>query len=206
MAKRNVGRYVVLLILIFILVIGGLLWFDFLGLIDVKDVFAPVYGLFGLQGRAKAAVPATSLGLLDEERAQKQFESLQLRSEELDKREADLAIREKDLAQKVQELEERQKAVDDQEKSFNQKAKEYDNRRVNIDQNARYLTGMPPAQAVAIVKSMDDQSVVDVFRMVEEQAKKAGEDSIVAYWLSLMPPERAAVIQRKMAEKPQSLD
>jgi flagellar protein FlbB len=204
MAKRHYGRILVLLILIIILTIGGLLWFDFLGLIDVKSVFAPVYNLLGLRGRAKTALPAESAFLLDEERLAKQMEALELRSEELDTREAELKKREADLGQKVQELEERQKALDDQEKSFNRKVKEYDNRRVNIDQNAKYLTGMPPEQAVAIIKSMDDQLVIDVFRMVEEQAKKAGEESIVSRWLFLMPADRAAAIQRKMAEKPLS--
>jgi len=39
---------------------------------------------------------------------------------------------------------------------------------------------------------------------VEKLAVAAGEESIVSFWLSLMPSDRAAVIQRKMAVKPRS--
>ena len=53
---------------------------------------------------------------------------------------------------------------------------------------------------------MDDQDVIDVLRRADEDATALGQTSLVAYWLSLMPPERAAEIQRKMANKPLSLD
>ncbi|HPE37184.1 MAG TPA: flagellar protein FlbB, partial [Spirochaetales bacterium] len=43
-------------------------------------------------------------------------------------------------------------------------------------------------------------------RAVEELAAKSGESSVVAYWLSLMPAERAADLQRKMNAKPATLD
>jgi flagellar protein FlbB len=48
---------------------------------------------------------------------------------------------------------------------------------------------------------MEDQDVIDLFRVTEEQAAEAGEISLVAYWLSLMPAERAAALERKMARK-----
>ena len=49
---------------------------------------------------------------------------------------------------------------------------------------------------------MDDQDVIDVLRKATEVAQRNGSASLVAYWLSLMPAERAAVIERKMANKP----
>jgi flagellar protein FlbB len=60
---------------------------------------------------------------------------------------------------------------------------------------------MPPANAKDILLKMDDQDIIDVLRVVEDEAKKAGEDSVVAYWLSIMPADRAATLQRKMARK-----
>ncbi|WPR03346.1 flagellar protein FlbB, partial [Treponema pallidum subsp. pallidum] len=48
----------------------------------------------------------------------------------------------------------------------------------------------------------DDQDVIEVFRMVDAAARQRGVNSLVPYWLSLMPPDRAAEIQRKMANKP----
>ena len=53
---------------------------------------------------------------------------------------------------------------------------------------------------------MDDQTVIDVLRKVEEIAKRSGSSSMGSYWLSLMPPDRAAEIQRKMLSKPDSLN
>ncbi len=61
---------------------------------------------------------------------------------------------------------------------------------------------MPPGDAVAILGNMDDQAVNDLFRVTEEIAQAEGEMSLVAYWLSLMPPERAAALKRKMIARP----
>jgi flagellar protein FlbB len=49
---------------------------------------------------------------------------------------------------------------------------------------------------------MDDQDAIDVFRKTEEIAQAEGTSSIVSYWLSLMPSERAAELQRKRAGRP----
>jgi flagellar protein FlbB len=42
--------------------------------------------------------------------------------------------------------------------------------------------------------------------MTEEIAQREGTTSIVSYWLSLLPPERAAELQRKMTTRPPSLN
>ena len=54
--KKSLGKSIVLLLIILILIIGGLLWFDYLGVIQAKSFFAPVYKLFGL-------VPQTSVSI-----------------------------------------------------------------------------------------------------------------------------------------------
>ncbi len=203
---RVLGRIVLLLAMIIALAIGGLVWFDYIGLIDAKSLLGPAYRTLGIQARTGGAYAADSPALLEEERMSKRLESLQVRAEELDTREGAIVKRDAELGQKIQEVEERGKALDDKEKSFNDKVKQYENRKVNVDQNAQYLTGMPPAKAVEILKSLDDQSVIDILRSVEEQAKAAGEQSIVALWLSLMPPDRSAAIQRKMTLKPGALE
>ncbi len=204
--QRVLGRAIVLFLLILILGAGGLVWFDYLGLLDLKDTLRPVYRALGIKVRGPAPVSAESPALLEEERIAKRMESLQIRSEELDKREGEIVRKDSEVQQKVQALEERNKAQDDREKSFNETVKQYDNRKVNIDQNAAYLVSMPPKSAVAILVGMDDQMIIDVLRSVEAQAKAAGTDSIVAYWLSLMPADRSATIQRKMASKPAALN
>ena len=210
---RVLGRIVLLLAIIVALVIGGVVWFDYIGLIDAKTTLTPAYRLLGLgtrapiPGGAKGLVGADSPALLEEERYSKRLESIGARAEELDAREGGLQKRDAEISQKAQELDDRGRALDDKEKSFNDKVKQYDNRKANIDQNAQYLVGMPPDRAVDILKAMsDDQTVIDIFHAVEERARAAGVTSLVSVWLAGMPPDRSATLQRKMAAKPSSLE
>ena len=103
------------------------------------------------------------------------------------------------------ELSNREKSQEEREKTFNQTLKQYDDKNVNIEQIAANLNGMRPEAAVNILVAMDDQTVIDVLRKVEEIAARNGTSSMGSYWLSLMPAERAAEIQRKMLSKPDSL-
>lgn len=203
---RVLGRILVMIAIIIALVLGGLVWFDYLGLLRLKDTFAPAYRLLGIPARRASSLPADSATLLEDERTAKLYEALDAAREELSTRSKTLDEREAEIARVAQEIDEQRKDLEDREKSFNQTVESIENRKANVDQNARYLTGMPPAKAVEILKSMDDQMIIDVLRAVEVQAKEAGTDSVVAYWLSLMPPERSAAIQRKMTSKPETLD
>jgi flagellar protein FlbB len=209
---RVLGRIVLLLAMILALVIGGIVWFDYIGLVDAKSVLAPAYRLLGVKvrspvpGGANGSVGANAPMLLEEERYAKRIESISARAEELDAREGSLSKRDSEISQKAQELDDRGKALDDQEKSFNDKVKQYDNRKANIDQNAQYLVGMPPVKAVDILKAMDDQTVIDILRAVEERARAAGVSSLVSVWLAGMPADRSATLQRKMSAKPSSLE
>ena len=203
--RGSFGRVIVLLLLIIILVFGGLFWFSYLGLINARGVFSPVYSWFGLKTPAGVASPADDDADLDADRYAKRLIALDVRSQELDKKEADVTAREKEAAQVSQELDDRLSIIEEKEKSFKQMMTERDMREVNIDQIARYINGMPPEKAVANLLQMDDQDIIDVLRAVEAIAKKANKTSSVAYWFSLMPANRAADIQRKMANKPASL-
>ncbi len=177
-------RIFILLLLLIVLVLGGMIWFDYLGIVDAKAVLSPVYQLLGLGKRSAVASPDDP-NLLDRERLAKQVDALTLRQQDLD--------------QLGQDLNDRQTALEAQQKALNDAQKSIEDRRVNLEQNAVYLTSMEPSKAIAILANEDDQFVIDTFRTVEAQAKKAGQDSVVPYWLSLMPPDRAATLQRKMA-------
>ena len=205
---KVLGKSILLLILIIILALFGLLWFDYLGIIQAKSVFAPVYRLIGLEPQTSTA-PSSPANLaeadLDNDRFAKRLEALDIRTEELDKREADIVTAEENNAQVAQELEDQKKAQEVREKTFNNEVKKYDDRMVNIDQIVQNLEGMQPVNAVNILVEMNDQDIIDVLRRAEEKAKAQGSSSMVAYWLSLMPSARAAEINRKMANKPTSL-
>ena len=209
MARGNsLGKSVVLLFLIVILALGGLLWFDFLGVLRVKSLFNPVYKLLGWQ-RQTSTTSTSSKPLtadLDQDRLDKQREALDIYREELEKRDADTTGIEEQNQRLAQEIADREKNLEEREKTFNNMVKMFDDRNANIEQIAANLEGMQPLKAVDILVAMDDQLAIDVLRKVTERAQANGQASMVPYWLSLMPAERAAVIQRKMTAKPNSID
>ncbi len=206
--KKSLGKSFVLLIIIIILILGGLLWFDYLGIVKVKSVFSPVYKVMGKEPQTSSTSTQSNplVANLDEDRLNKQKEAINIQMEELDKREADLKVSEEQNAQIAAELDERQKNQEDREKTFNLMLKQYEDKDKNIEQIARNLNGMRPKAAVDILCGMDDQLVIDVLRKVEEIATSEGVNSMGSYWLSLMPSERAAEIQRKMVNKPKTLE
>ena len=206
--KKNFGKSFVLILIIVILVLGGLLWFDYLGIIKAKSFFSPLYKLMGKEPQTSVTATQSNplVANLDEDRLKKQREALDIFKEELDKREADVQAAEKQSAQIALELAEREKNQEEREKTFNLTVKKYDDKNVNVEQIANNLNGMRPEAAVDILTAMDDQTVIDVLRKVEELAKASGSASMGSYWLSLMEPSRAAEIQRKMISKPENLE
>ena len=206
--SRGVGKSIALLFLILAIILGGLLWFDYLGIIKAKSIFAPVYKLFGLQ--PQTSVSATSSkplqANLEDDRLAKRLEALEIRSQELDKRESDIARSENANEAIARELEDRQKSQEEREKTFNNEVKKYDDRSTNIEQISTYLQNMPPKTAVEQLLGMDDQDIIDIFRKTDAQALASNTASMTSVWLMNMPSERAAVIQRKMASKPEILD
>ena len=176
--KKSLGKSIVLLLIILILIIGGLLWFDYLGVVQVKSMFAPVYKMLGKEPQSSVTATQTAplSANLDEDRLRKQKEANDIFKEELDKREADIKLLEQQNAQIASELAEREKNQEEREKTFNLNVKKYDDKNVNVEQIANNLNGMRPEAAVDILTAMDDQTVIDVLRKVEELAKNAGKD------------------------------
>jgi flagellar protein FlbB len=199
------GRIFVLLLLVLVLAAGGIIWFDYLNVIDAKTVLAPLYRFIGREGRSQPKATPEEYLNLDAERLLVRLEALDLRSMEMDTQQQGIESRYGEIEQMAQELEERQKTLDERENSLRAKASDAENKDRNVEENARILTGMPPERAVGIMAAMDDQDVIDVLRKTEELARAEGAQSIVSYWLSLMEPARAAELQRKMAGRPQTL-
>jgi len=203
------GRVIVLLLLIGILAIGGIIWFDYLNVIDAKSVLAPVYKYIPFmpgEGRTqpKTTTPDDPINL-DAERLAIRLEALELRSMEMDVLQRGIDSKQGEIVQMAQELEQRQKALEEWENTLKATVADAENKNKNVEQNARYLSGMPPQNAVRIIAALDDQDAIDVLRKTEEIAQAEGTASIVSYWFSLMEPAKAAELQRKMAGRPSSL-
>lgn len=193
--------------IILIILLGGALilrsvtgWkFDF--------IFQPVAKVLGMKERNSRTINSTDPVVFDRDgdKLKKQRESLELYREELDKRESEISKKEKINEQIANELFNREKSLEEREKTFELMQKQLNDRNLIVEQLALYLNGMAPENSVAILESMDDQVVIDVLRKVEEIARRDGKSSMGSYWLSLMKPERAAVINRKMLSKPEEL-
>ncbi len=206
--SSGMGKSIVLFILIIIMILGGLLWFDFIGVINAKSMFGPIYKLAGYQPQTSTTATSSKPleADLDSDRLAKRIEALDIRQQELDKRETDISSKEQVNEAIAKELEDRQKSQEEREKTFNNEVKKYDDRNSNIEQISTYLTSMPPKTAVEQLLGMDDQDVIDIFRKTDALAAAANTTSLTSVWLMYMPSERAAVIQRKMASKPETLD
>ncbi|MDR0731470.1 MAG: flagellar protein FlbB, partial [Treponema sp.] len=176
------GKVIVLLLLILALAGGGLVWFDYLNVIDVKTVLAPLYRFIGREGRTQAKTEDDELLSLDAERLALRLEAMELKEREINNQKQEIQTRYAEIEQMSQELEARQKAQDDRENSFNASIREAETKDRIVEQNARYLTGMQPEQAVNILLAMDDQDAIDVIRKTEEIAQAEGTTSIVSYW------------------------
>jgi len=202
------GRAILLLLLIIVLSAGGIVWFDYLNVIDAKSVLAPVYRFIPFlpgEGRTQPKIDDNELINIDAERLQMRLMAIELRSMEMDTQQRDLDNRYGEIVQMAQELEERQNALDERENSLRAQAQDAENKDRNVEQTARYLNGMPPQNAVNILVALDDQDAIDIIRKTEDIAQAEGTTSIVSYWFSLMDPARAAEIQRKMTNRPPSL-
>lgn len=207
MARRpdRVGplpRIIVLILLILALLGGGAFWLDLLGVVDARSTLRPVLSLFGIAPRLE--VPENEDGLLlDQLRTERLSSALDNREQELDRREQALEEERADFDRRLEELEDRERQLEEQEFSFNERVRSYENRRANLEQNARTLQNMAPAQAVAILEGYEDQDVVSILRITDELAEELGEFSLSSVWLAGFPPERAARVQRLMAQRPE---
>jgi len=214
---RILGRIIVLIFLILILAGGGVLWFDYLNVIDAKNVIGPALNFLQRvpllnrilppgEGRSHPSLAEDEIISLDAERFAVRLEALELRNMELGRQEQDIENRRGQIEQMAQELEERQKALDERENSFNALLSDAEIKDRTVERNAINLTSMPPQRAVGILAAMDDQDIIDVLRKTDELAEASGSSSIVPFWLSLMDSQRAAEISRKMVSRPSSFN
>ncbi|MCL2704674.1 MAG: flagellar protein FlbB [Spirochaetaceae bacterium] len=201
----NAGlRVFVLILLVTVLFFGGLVWFDYLGIVNAREQIAFFYSLINKEKGLKIE-DKDNVFLLEQERYHKMKEALDIKEEELNKKNEEIDKRNMEMKQRIEILDEKEKALSERENSFNVRTLLYENRIANLEQSSRYLTGMPPVKAKDILLQMDDQDIIDILRVTERISQESGETSLVAYWLSLMPPERSASIKRKMTIKPNEL-
>jgi flagellar protein FlbB len=195
-------RIFALTLLVVLLLAGGTVWFDYLGIIDATRLLSPVLRLVGIEAAEEVPEPEDA-ALLSRARLEKRETAVAELADELDQRREELDSLEQDLEARRQELDAREQELAEQENSLNQRVQQFENRRAMLVQNVQTLTSMRPEDAVDILAGYDDQLLIDTLRVTEELAQEAGELSLVPVWLAELPADRAATIQRKMTIKPQ---
>ncbi len=195
-------RILALTLLVVLLLAGGTVWFDYLGIIDATRLVSPVLRLVGVEAAEEVPEPEDA-ALLSRARLEKRETAVAQLADGLDQRQEELDALEQELEARRQELDAREQELAEQENSLNQRVQQFENRRAMLVQNVRTLTSMRPEDAVDILAGYDDQLLIDTLRVTEELAQEAGELSLVSVWLAELPPERAATLQRKMTIKPQ---
>ena len=187
-----------LLLLIIVIALGGIYWFDHLGLIDYKKIVGPI-GKY-LPAFLQRGEISEDPQLLEKELLSKRLDALSQKEKELELKEKQLSEREQNIKQIEEKLKEESQGLEKEKKLLSEKLHEYDNYKENIRKQAEYFSNMPPKAAVERLSKMDDLLVIDILRQMDKSAEEEGKSSIVPYLLSIMDPEKAATIQRKMTK------
>ena len=198
-AFANLIKVIFLVVVIIAITLGGIYWFDYLGIVDYNRLIQPVQKHLPAFMRRGEAVTDDQL-LLDKEFIRKQQEMMDERERELGLARADLETRDLALKELEAKLGEEAKRLEEEKKVLSEKIGAYDNYKDNVRKQAQYFTSMPPKAAVDRLAKLDELLAIDILRQIDRTAEEQGRVSIVPYFLSLMDPEKAASIQRKMTK------
>ena len=199
-AFSNLLKILFLILLIVVLIMAGIFWFDRIGILDYRKVAGPLSQyLPAFMQRGEEPVEEDEF-LLERSFLEKQEQRLQDMANDLDRREQELDERTLAMNEQEAKLTEEAKRLEEQEKVLSEAQRQYDNYRDNIRKQAEYFSSMPPRDAVERLQKLEDLLIVDILREIDKRAEETGTQSIVPYYLSLMDAERAASVQRKMTK------
>ena len=193
--RTRYSRSIALLgVFILVLIAVGLWLLNILGVVNLTQLTNNIRALNPL---SSARIDATDQLLLDKERIAKRESAVARVENDIARRERNVAFRENQLEAQQQELQDYETQIDEREKTLNSSQQRFENRRAVIEENLGVLRAMRPEEAVQILEGYDDQLLVDTFVVEEELADRDNRLSLVAVWLSRLPSERAAAVQRK---------
>jgi flagellar protein FlbB len=198
-ALSNFLKILFLLLLILVIILAGIYWFDHLGVIDYRRLIGPVEEHLPAFLRRGERVGESPL-LLEKEFVEKQAQILDARQQELEERGRELDARARELQELEARLQEEAQRLQEEEKVLSQKQTAYDNYTDNVRKQAEYLISMQPEDAVERLSRLNDLLIIDILREVDRIAEETGGLSMVPVYLSLMEPEKAAAVQRKMTK------
>lgn len=197
-----IGKSILLLLLIVVLLIGGIFWFDFLGIVDRGDSLNFITQRIGMDEASEVEDAEANIYLLDAVRLVKERESIERREISLKSREEAINLGEAKNRQAFEELKEKESAIQDKEKSLSEALSRYDDEQKNLETTVSYLAALPPQTTVEILKNYTILKVVDTLRKEDELAARDSRESLSSTWILFMEAKMAAEVQDMMIKKP----
>ncbi|MCL2026101.1 MAG: hypothetical protein FWG92_04770 [Leptospirales bacterium] len=185
-----------LVILIFFIAVSGVMWLDYIGLVDLS-------GKMGfLRGKPELVIDAAGdePTLIDREKLAKEQQALVSREEELNKRETLLKEKENEFLAEQEKLAEQKRGLEIEQKKLADQKNEHAGYEKNIRVLANKIANMPPEESVQIMTGWDDPTIIDVLRQMDVDADTEGSTSITSYLITLMPREKASRIMYLMTQ------
>ncbi len=190
-------KMIYLIILILFIVVVGVFWLDYIGMINIGKTVSRYY-----KQEAPSVVDATDdePSLIEREEFEKEKNRLLERIESLDTREAKIVEAEKEIQEERLKLKEIKQGLELEKKNIEMEKKRHSGYKKNVQDLAGKIQSMPPDEAVSIMVQWEDPLIIDVLRQIDQNAAEAGTNSISSYLISLMPREKAGRIMYLMTQ------
>ena len=188
---------IIFLFLIIVFLLGvGVLWLDYMGLINLTKTAS----MFSKEEASVLYADDDEPSLMKLEELEKNKEQLKERTEDLDRREALLLEQEKSSNTDKEKIQEMRAGIELERKKLENEKNKYSGYKKNILDLAQKIESMPPKDAVAIMINWDDPLIIDVLRQIDQNALDAGTMSVTSYLISLMPKEKASRVMYLMTQ------
>ncbi|HPW52650.1 MAG TPA: hypothetical protein PKV85_09835 [Spirochaetota bacterium] len=188
---------IIFLFLIIVFLLGvGVLWLDYMGLINLTKTAS----MFSKDEASVLYADDDEPSLMKLEELEKNKEQLKERTEDLDRREALLLEQEKSSNADKDKIQEMRAGIELERKKLENEKNKYSGYKKNIVDLAQKIESMPPKEAVAIMINWDDPLIIDVLRQIDQNALDAGAMSVTSYLISLMPKEKASRVMYLMTQ------
>jgi len=188
---------IIFLFLIIVFLLGvGVLWLDYMGLINLTKTAS----MFSKDEASVLYADDDEPSLMKLEELEKNKEQLKERTEDLDRREALLLEQEKSSNTDKEKIQEMRAGIELERKKLENEKNKYSGYKKNIGDLAQKIESMPPKEAVAIMINWDDPLIIDVLRQIDQNALDAGAMSVTSYLISLMPKEKASRVMYLMTQ------
>jgi len=188
---------IIFLFLIIVFLLGvGVLWLDYMGLINLTKTAS----MFNKDEASVLYADDDEPSLMKLEELEKNKEQLKERTEDLDRREALLLEQEKSSNTDKEKIQEMRAGIELERKKLENEKNKYSGYKKNIGDLAQKIESMPPKEAVAIMINWDDPLIIDVLRQIDQNALDAGAMSVTSYLISLMPKEKASRVMYLMTQ------